>query len=183
MDYRNESIPGHAANVSYVLLDVPSMIAIVIVGYVVYETCHTRKFGVSTFTMASVPGRIGGELAGVIRARLRSVPEDVLRLKLTCTKTIAEYVSGRRGKSKHTKEITVWQECQEIPVSKLRTEEGLTVIPVRFQIPATCEPTRPESEETPNPCFTWQLDADVTLPGVNYHSEFTLPVFRVDRAQ
>ena len=134
-----------------------------------------RKYGRTMFEMASVPGVIGGQLAGVIRVPAKVRTEDAFLLKLTC---VRKTISGQ-GKSNHISEHTLWEDEQRIAQDLLRRDPEKTAIPVLFQIPYKCKPTD-ESDE--NNEILWKLTASAKTPGLDFSTSFDVPVFKTDES-
>ncbi len=93
-------------------------------------TLRFRKFGVSVFRMAQVPGVIGRKLQGVILTNTYVRPDDGFRLTLTCVNR----VTTRSGGESSTREQILWQEERQV------TETGhvgrtATAIPISFRLP------------------------------------------------
>ncbi|MDH3718076.1 MAG: DUF3592 domain-containing protein [Planctomycetota bacterium] len=68
------------------------------------------KYRDSVFQMASVPGVIGGQLAGVVRTRRNLNPPDGFRVTLSCINR----VTTGSGKNRSTSERVVWQDVQQL---------------------------------------------------------------------
>lgn len=125
-----------------------------------------RKFGESVFEMASVPGVIGGKLAGVIRTSAKVQPEDGFHLTLNCVQSVTHSDSS---------ETTLWQDEQIIARDLLQSDSARSAIPVLFQIPYDCRPT---DETNAYNKTIWQLNVSAKTPGVNYSTSFDVPVFK-----
>lgn len=151
----------------YVLLIVGGfpVIGVALAGWACYLWMQHWKWGVSEFEMAAVPGVLGGPLAGVIHAsRLIETKEGIV-IRLACIR------SERDGK--HTKVTTIWEEERTI-VRNLATAGGATtLIPVQFVIPYDL----PGSDAKD---VTWKLTAAAKTTGIDYRSEFDVPVFNTE---
>ncbi|MBA4106696.1 MAG: hypothetical protein C0485_13140 [Pirellula sp.] len=123
------------------------------------------KWGVSEFEMAAVPGVLGGPLAGVIHVpRSIEAPEGIV-IRLACVES--------KSDGEHTKVTTLWEEDRTI-VRNLSTPGGAgTLIPVQFVIPYDL----PDSDVKE---VTWKLSAAAKTTGINYQSEFDVPVFKTE---
>lgn len=122
------------------------------------------KVGTTYFEMATLPGVIGGKLAGTIRIRRQLEPDGGFRLRLSCIKTTGG--SGRESTSQHVlhqEELTVARELLSYDYSQ-------TAIPVLFGIPYTAQPTGDRVH--------WQLAVEAKLPGADYRTHFVVPVFK-----
>ncbi len=123
-----------------------------------------RRFGESTFKLATVPGVIGGPLAGVIRtgARLDRVSE--IRLRLACLE--------RDTSGDSTSEHIQWEDEKILTGEVLQTGEG---IPVLFNIPFDSKPTATLSASR---SILWRLDTCATMPGTDFAAQFEVPIFK-----
>ncbi|NIN73361.1 MAG: hypothetical protein GTO46_15840 [Gemmatimonadetes bacterium] len=132
-------------------------------------TIRQRKFGVSVFRMASVPGVIGRKLEGVILTNTVVRPDDAFRVTLTCVNRI----TTGSGKSRSTRENILWQEERRI---RLVHQVGrATAVPVAFRLP---QDVRQSDTSEPGDQIIWRLEAHAEVPGVDYHARFDVPVFR-----
>ena len=134
-----------------------------------------RKYGQSVFEMASVPGVIGGQLAGVIRTSAKVQPEDGFRLTLNCV----QRMTTGSGKNGSTSENVLWQDEQLIARELLQNDPEQSAIPVLFQIPYECRPT---DETDANDQTIWRLEVSAKTPGLDYSTSLTCPCSRRPRA-
>ena len=113
------------------------IIGLGMLGYAVYLTLRHWRWGTSELELASVPGVIGGRLAGVIRLSRDPRPQDGFLVSLT-------YYKQRREKSSDgdsTYEDPVWQAEKRI-TRTLDDSSGQNVaIPVNFSIPYDQSPS------------------------------------------
>jgi hypothetical protein len=129
------------------------------------------KFGQSVFQMASVPGVIGGQLAGEIRTSAKIRPEDGFHLTLTCVQRI----TTGSGKQSHTSEKVLWADERTVAHELLDDMAEISAIPVEFSIPHNC---RPSDESRPRDQTVWRLKAAAAVPGIDYSTTFEVPVFK-----
>ncbi|MCB1021913.1 MAG: hypothetical protein KDC27_18415, partial [Acidobacteria bacterium] len=141
------------------------LIGVFLLVWAVRATLRYRKFGVSRFELSTLPGVIGGRLAGRIETRLPEPPAAGVRLSLDSIRMV------RSGKS--TREKLLWKDEQVIPAGRLsRGWQGVS-IPVEFRIPADAE----ESSSGSRRCF-WRLSATAEVAGVDFQANFEAPVYR-----
>ena len=132
-----------------------------------------RRFGPAWFDMA-MPAAVGGMCAGTIRLRLeRPSPGDrlVVAVKLTCLQRIV------RGSGKHrsVRENILWREEQDVPAERILFKPTGAAIPVQFALPADAlETTASKRSEG----VFWALAVEASLPGVDLHEDFDVPVSR-----
>ncbi|MGD9128765.1 MAG: hypothetical protein PVH19_15420, partial [Planctomycetia bacterium] len=131
------------------------------------------KYGRSTFVMASVPGVIGGQLAGVICCPRRVDVLNGFRVKLCCV--------NNKGvpKSKKVVQEVLWEGERFVALDMLQEYSGQTAIPVLFQIPYNCHPT---DAKNPENVFYWQLEVFAKTFGLEYYARFSVPVFKTPQS-
>ncbi len=136
----------------------------------IYQTVRHRKYGRTRFVPSGLPGVIGGYLGGVIEVPARVVPEAEPRLSLKC---IRRETRGS-GKNRRTTENVLWEREELISREKWVTGAGGTRIPVLFYIPAG-QPGTDDSDR--NNEIVWRLAASAATPGVDFATQFDVPVF------
>jgi hypothetical protein len=146
--------------------------------WAVYATLQWRKFGNSEFEMYANPGVLGGWLQGRIHTNIRKRPDGPFRLTLSC---LRKETRGS-GKNRSTTERTLWQETARVPPGALLAGPNGVGVPVRFGIPYKAGP---QSDPEASDPVEWRLEVSADLPGIDYGTHFTVPVFRTpdsDRA-
>ena len=147
------------------------LVGLGLVAWAIVSIMKWRKYGPSLFRMASVPGVIGGQLAGVISTSVKIKPEDGFRLTLNC---IERRTTGS-GKESHTTETIVWQDEQILARELLQSDPDHSAIPVQFPIPYA---SRPTDDSTPTCQTIWRLEVASKEPGLDYGANFEVPVFK-----
>jgi hypothetical protein len=132
-----------------------------------------RKYGRSVFEMASVPGVIGGQLAGVIHTTAKVRPEDGFRIKLSCIHCVPSH-----GKNSGISRNLLWSDEQTIGRELLQDDAEHSAIPVLFAIPYECRPTDAGDEANSRSTTCWELEVTAKTPGLDYHATFEAPVFK-----
>lgn len=136
-----------------------------------YMFLRWLKYGRSVLEMASVPGVIGGQFAGVVRTSAKIRVEDVFRLRLRCIHSEAR----GKGDSRRLHHYVIWEDEQLIAYDLLQHDGGRSAIPFLFQIPYECRQTgKLKSEDY----IEWKLGITAKTPGVDYRSEFEVPIFK-----
>jgi hypothetical protein len=130
-----------------------------------------RKFGAAAFEMKTLPGVIGGKLAGVIHTDVRIAPEAGVALRLLC---INRVTSGS-GKNRSTFEHIRWESEERIEAGQLQLGPRGSAIPIDFTIPYDCEPS---DDQDPSNEILWRLEISAALPGFDFAKQFVVPVFR-----
>lgn len=142
--------------------------------WAVRATLRWRKFGQSVFKMISVPGVIGGGLAGGIRIPHKLHAADGVRVRLICVKK----VTTGSGKNSSTTETPLWEDEKTITQDP-EADPRYTVVPVFFQIP----PGLPATDQRGNTGIIWRLEATAQVPGIDYFARFSLPVFVTEKSR
>lgn len=130
-----------------------------------------RRFPEATFRMATTPGVVGGQLAGVVVVPRRVRPQGGFRATLTSTRV------ERSGED--TTRKVLWQDERVI----VRTLDGgdmvRTSVPVAFTIPSDARPSDPHADDP----IEWTLNVAADLPGPNLDFAFEVPVFRTEESR
>ena len=134
--------------------------------WAIQTTRRWLRFGESVFEMAATPGALGGALEGTIRLSRFLQAENGVTLRLAC---LNRRTSGS-GDDRSTSEAILWQHEETLPPG-----DGMA-IPVAFLIPTDCsETTTIDSSDG----VLWRLHATASVPGVDYATQFEVPVFAV----
>ncbi len=152
------------------LLGFPA-VGLILILAVAVVVLRWRKYGQSVFEMASLPGVIGGQLAGVIRVSKKVEPEESFRLALNCVNRVVTH----SGDSDNISENVLWQDEQLIAHELSQSDPEQSAIPVLFQIPYEC---RPSDETEANDKIIWRLGVSAKTPGLDYSAKFEVPVFK-----
>ncbi len=136
----------------------------------VRKSIQQRKFGNCLFRMDRVPGVLGGEVSGAILARGEIVSDAGVTMQLSCVNSVR---SGS-GKNSSTTEHVLWQQEQ----SGVRPSPGPggagSLLSVRFRTPYDAKPT---DSSDPDNSILWRLVAQAAVPGVDFTTDFEIPVF------
>ncbi len=159
----------------YLILIFP-LIGIFILWSAITALLRWRRFGRSYFEMAAVPGVIGGDLGGMINTSLKIRPESGFQLHLKCINRYQTISSD----SRRNEEKTLWEQSQVMSHVVLEGDRSRSAIPVFFHIPYSCKPT---DESDPHDKIIWQLKIEAKLPGVDYMTQFEVPVFRTEASR
>jgi len=147
------------------------LVGIGLLVWAVRATLRYRKYGVSRLELSTVPGVIGRTLIGTVRAPARMQPEDGFQTTLSCVRRVTN-----GGKDSSTSESVLWQDERRVAGEPSRTAAAMeTHIPVAYRLPAdalACDDTDSRSR------VLWRLQITAVLPGVDYKSQFEVPVFR-----
>jgi hypothetical protein len=124
--------------------------------------------------MASVPGVIGGQIAGVIRTRVKIEPKDAFRIKLSCVNCITT-----SGPKQSIIRNIIWQDDQLIAHELLQHDANHSAIPVLFPIPYECRQT---DDSDPNSIIFWSLEVTAKTRGLDFQATFEVPVFKTPQS-
>lgn len=147
------------------------LVGIGLLVWAVRATLRYRKYGVSRLELSTVPGVIGRTLIGTVRAPVRMQPEDGFQTTLSCVRRVAD-----DNKDSSASDSVLWQDERRVVGQPSRTAAAMeTHIPVAYGIPAdalACDNTDSSNR------VLWRLEITAVLPGVDYKSQFEVPVFR-----
>ncbi len=129
--------------------------------WAIRELRVAKRYGAAELHLASVPGVIGGKLAGVVTLPDYAEPYEEYRVELVCERTV------RRGKS--TTRVKEWSAELKLDPKKLPAKRDGVQIPILFGIPYGLPPS-----EYP---ITWTLRVRGKQPGIDVDVRFRVPVF------
>jgi len=102
----------------------------------------------------------------------RGVPgAHTFTVRLSCIRVHIQ----RSGKNTSTTETTLWQSEQSIPNALAPSLDGPQRLAVQFPTPFDAKQT--ETIDSDN-SIVWRLAAEAAVPGVDFSTEFEVPVFR-----
>jgi hypothetical protein len=137
------------------------------------QTLKHRKYGVSVFELAHVPGVIGRGLGGVLHTTVALHPADGFQIKLTCLNRV---VTGS-GKNRSVSERIQWEEKAVVTNAQQDGDRGGMLIPIAFRIPSDVPQT---DESRADNKMIWRLEVTADVPGIDYHARFEVPVFKTE---
>jgi hypothetical protein len=129
-----------------------------------------RKFGDSVLELSTFPGVIGGPLKGRVLTSVDIKPSSGFRLTLNCVNR----VTRGSGDDRSTSESILWQEEKHLQRESAEFDPTRSEIPIDFQIPFDSSPTEERSDDDE---ILWRLQVEAEVPGVDYTSQFEVPVF------
>lgn len=149
----------------YLVLLFPA-VGIGLLAWAVMATLRYRKFGSAYLQLATLPGAIGGRVAGRVETSMARVPPDGCFAALSSRKRVKQ--------GKNTTTITLWQDEQAILPQRMGRGPTGVYIPVEFRVPADGQPTTVGSSRSP---ISWLLTVSAEVPGVDFETSFEVPVF------
>ncbi len=152
------------------------LIGIFILWSAITALLRWKRYGRSYFEMAAVPGVVGGDLGGMVNTSVNIRPDDGFQLQLKC---VHRYITGSSN-NRRTEEKTLWEQSQVMSHEVLEDDSSRSAIPVLFSIPYDCKPT---DESDTNDKIIWRLKIEAKLPGVDYMTQFEVPVFRTEASR
>jgi hypothetical protein len=147
------------------------LVGVGLVVWAVRTTVRFKKYGTSRLELSTLPGVIGHTIAGAVRIPSLLEPGEGFFATLSCVRQVTT-----RGKNSSTTESILWQEERYIRGEPSRDASGMaTRIPIAFRLPADAKPC---DSSNPNDRILWRLKLSASVPGVDYASQFEVPVFR-----
>ena len=141
-------------------------------GFLVFAyraTAVWKKFGSSLFELTTLPALPGRSLEGAL------IVSDALREQASTVqgtlKCVSAFTSGS-GKNRRTSTTELYSMVKDFPLVRIPQGSGAQV---KFDIPAQCQTSSPLAS---NPRISWNLEFKAEVPGVNYTSNFEIPVFQ-----
>ena len=142
------------------------LIGLVMLAWAMRTRRRIRQYGESRFAMASVPGQIGGSLAGSIHPDKPPAAGQWVALELACINCTS------RG-TWHN--LTTWDRILW-RAEQTSMSDSTGSIPVAFLIASDCRPT---DDSNPKSRIVWRLSAKASGAAGGYRAEFDVPVFRI----
>jgi hypothetical protein len=162
---------GHPSGLQWLAVGSFPFVGLIALMIAIYGTVRFLKFGRSYLELETIPGSIGGWLAGTIQTSANFRDAPFIRLTLRCVNRITR----GSGKNASTHESTIWEAEQALKGTSLAADRtgGGAVIPVAFRIPGNCQATRDRYRDD----IIWRLHARAAMPGADYAADFIVPVF------
>ena len=144
---------------------------VVTAAYAARSWARRRKYGATRFEMASVPGVLGGRLAGVVH-----VPQHVeARGGFTETLRCIRREVTRRGDSDSVRENVLWEAERKLTNELLPGDRSKTAVPVLFEIPFDQPESSPQASRS---SVLWRLEVAAETTGADFVAKYEIPVFR-----
>jgi hypothetical protein len=132
-----------------------------------------RKFGETRFLMSTIPGVVGGEVAGTVEVG-RDLTGTV-HIRLSCIHS----VTTGSGKSSSTHETVLWTDERSVVQGEPLPDRVGERFPVRFQIPFESKPTDDANSRNQ---IVWRLETRSEEQGIDFSATFEVPVFKTPRS-
>lgn len=163
------------------LMAVFPLIGLVTVWTAVKRTLHWRRYGTSTLTIETLPGRPGGRFDATVRTGIATKPKRSYRVRLTGQERVwsrakneAGDIAQRRGDVRDAAPFA--EATASIPPSKMKIEEGGLALRVSLPIPADARSSGPAGEGRE---IVWTLALESTgKADPAFAAVFEVPVFR-----
>lgn len=134
-----------------------------------YQLWRRKKYGRSRCRLNTIPIELGQPFSGEVETHVVELPENGFVLELRCVEHV------RTGKNSH--ESTLWSEKTTIPRGAVTPSPEGARVPFMLTFAADAAATRRSRGS-----LIWRLHASAEVPGVDYASEFVLPVADRTRA-
>jgi hypothetical protein len=129
---------------------------------------HVGRYEQAEFQMASVPGVIGGPLAGIVHIPAKTSPDSDLQVSLECVL----HVPG--GEDRSSREDVLWRGGTTVDRTLSSPDPYKVAIPVHFAIPFDCQPSDPPDRAQ----VRWQLKVGKDTTNSDQHARFVVPVYQ-----
>jgi hypothetical protein len=165
--------PGNHAVYFVLLLPAATM---ALLAWAIYLTVRRMKFGRCTLHLETLPGCIGGYLAGTIETPRPIHDANSVRLVLRCIqRTTTNSFNLNSGRShRRAWDEPLWEKEQKL------TGVLPQGIPVSFRIPPDRRATEKFSARDE---ILWRLSVHADTPGADFSAEFLVPIFHAEAAQ
>ncbi|MFZ0247519.1 hypothetical protein [Candidatus Binatus sp.] len=142
------------------------LIGLVMLAWAMRTRRRIRQYGESRFVMASVPGQIGGSLAGSIHPDKPPAAGQRVALELACINR----TSRGTWHNLTTWDWILWR------AEQTSMSDSTGSISVAFLIASDCCLT---DDSNPKSRIVWRLSAKASGAAGGYRAEFEVPVFRI----
>ena len=159
----------------YVMAVLCGIVTAILIVAAIMDAIHHRKFGDSAFIMDQIPPTLGSTLTGLLRTGIaaESATELPVTLTLRCQHQREERAGSGDDGRQSTVTDTLWEESITVPAQPREDDPTKLCVPAVFEVPDD----QPASSLTPGKTgYFWRLKAHASMPGLDYRSEFTLPV-------
>lgn len=159
------------ARIVAVILSLFVLVGIGVAATAILFALRWRRYGKSYLELETIPGVIGGRIAGRVWAKLRPAPADKMQVSLECVRR----TTRGAGKNREQREDVLWEVTHDLQGSDLTPAPHQGVyIPVEFFIPRECEATT--SFQAEDGIF-WRVQVCAKVEGPDYVATFPVPVF------
>lgn len=131
-----------------------------------YKTKAWYKFGKTPVVLDPFPGQIGGQLAGYILLPIETKSAGPVKLTLTCIHRY--YQRNNRSENKQHNDA-IWHDTVTLKPDNLGRNSQVRF---SFKLPDDC----PASGNISNDYHFWQLNIEMSLPGINFSRSYNVPV-------
>jgi hypothetical protein len=129
---------------------------------------HAGRYEQAEFQMASVPGVVGGPLAGIVHIPAKMSPDSDIQISLECIRIIP----GDDNRSR--REDILWREGTTVDKTVSSPDPYKLAIPVHFAVPYDCNPSdAPDSAKV-----VWRLKVGADTTDSDKHARFEVPVYQ-----
>lgn len=143
-------------------------IGLLLAGVAMHSALQSRKYPGAVFQMETVPGVLGGPLAGWVQLP-QQVPAGVeVRVSVFCDRSV--WTAGRSGERRRGN-VREYEDQATLSLDESRR------LPVRFTIPFDLPPSDLPDGGVGHPA-QWHVSVSAEVPGVDFHVLFyNVPVF------
>ncbi len=157
------------------ILSVPGIVVIVLAwglfNLARMQLKGARMFRSAEFRMSSVPGLVGGPLAGVVVVKNRFPEDTKYRIIVECAKTDVVEVSSDEN---NIQETIGWRDQLTVERTLSMPDPEVTAIPVYVAIPFDCEVSASETRHK----VRWWLKVGPEATNFERYAKFEVPVYK-----
>lgn len=156
------------------VLSFPVLVGMLLLGQV-RRLVRRVRFGTTLFHMDTLPGEVGGYLAGRLKTRIRPgpAPPDGFEVHLTAYRRMV----SRSGDGSRSVSHAILYRDEQWVRGEPDPETGLLELPLVFDIPDDAPSTDPGRG------IRWFLEVRARIPGPNYQTVLSVPVYRTEEAR
>ena len=142
-----------------------------------YRTWRLAKYGASRLELERMPVVPGRRLEATLRCRAHVEARGPFAVTLRCVRGTVEVVVGFRGRRHEYVRKSVL--CEETATATGSTAGGewKTAVPVAIEVPEGLPHTMTPMDRRRESSVVWTLTVSAETPGVDFRTEFELPVF------
>ena len=159
---------------AYAIIGLFQAVSLGALGCFIYQLMRRFKYGKTRFEMETFPAVIGGGCRGIIKIPVEVRSLEGFEIKL---ENIHSYTTGS-GKNSRTHRKVLWQTNKTIKARRHAKDILRTELEVDFELPSGGKISESDGDTK-----YWQLTASAETPGVDFKTEFCIPVFVTEQSE
>lgn len=180
--FLNQALSGNAFEWPVLFVTLFPLIGLGFFIKVLVEWRRNQKFGSSSLTLDTMPGRLGRPIGGAIKTGVPTseYPEDGFRIKLTCYRQYVRYTRDSDGdRRKQIERDVLWRD-ETTRTGRAYGDGSKLTVPFTFEVPTHTPPSTLAKSENRN---LWEVEIDAAVPGLDYHDAIEIPVFPAEASE